>query len=229
MAEDDDSKTEEPTSKRLTQAREEGDIVQSQEVKTAAILTAITLMVWFILPRAMEKIGASLSLLLSEPHMIRVGTEGELMSVMRGLGAHMALIMLVPLGFLLTVGVISSVAQTGWIISVNKITPDLNKINPLKGLSRIFSLPGLVEFIKNLAKLAFVAIMFYFVLRSRVRALPLLPSMDLPAILEFLHQVLIRLLCTIAAVDICIAAADYWFQYRTRMKKLRMTKQEIKD
>jgi flagellar biosynthetic protein FlhB len=229
MAEDDDSKTEQPTGKRLGQAREEGDIVQSHEVKTAAMLTAITLLVWFILPPVMLKISSSLSILLSEPQLIRVGTEGELMSVMRGLAGHMALLMLIPLGFLLLTGLIASFAQTGWIISFNKITPDISKLNPLKGFGRIFSLPGLVEFGKSLAKVALVAVLFFLVLRPKIEALPLLPTMDLPDILSFLHQILIRLLCTIAGADIVIAAADYLFQRFTMMKRLRMTKQEVKD
>jgi flagellar biosynthetic protein FlhB len=229
MAEDDDSKTEQPTSKRLSKAREEGDIVQSQEVKTAAMLTAITVLVWFVLPPLMVKVRNSLSILLSEPHLIRVGTEGELMSVMRDLTLRMGLLALVPLGLLLAAGLIASVAQTGWLVTFNKITPDIGKLNPLRGLGRIFSLPGLVEFTKSLAKLILVAVLFYFVLRGKVQALPLLPTMELPAILEFLHQALIRLLFTIAFVDIVIGAADYLFQRYSMMKRLRMTKQEVKD
>jgi flagellar biosynthetic protein FlhB len=129
----------------------------------------------------------------------------------------------------MTVGLVSSLAQTGWLVTFSKITPDLGKLSPFRGLSRIFSMPGLVEFGKSIAKLILVAVLFYVALHSRIQALPLLPTMELPSILSFLHQALVRLLFTVAFVDIVIAAADYMFQRHSMMKKLRMTKQEVKD
>ena len=227
--EDQDSKTEQPTSKRLSEAREQGDVVQSQEVKTAATLAAITVLVWFILPRIMVKAQGYLMILLSEPHTIRVTTEGELMDVLRSLAARMALLMALPFSVMLGLGLAVAYLQTGWLISVNKITPNFSKINPLTGIKRIFSLHGLVEFFKNLAKLSVVAGLFFFALRGKVQALPLLPTMELPAILSFLHSILVRLLITVLAIDICIAGADYFWQRYTFMKRLRMTKQEVKD
>src|SRR5579859_1515818 len=94
---DDDGKTEQPTGKRLSQAREEGDIIMSHEIKTAATLAAILVLVWWVLPPMMNKVKSYLTILMSEPHLIRVGTEGELMGVLRGLAARMALLMAVPL------------------------------------------------------------------------------------------------------------------------------------
>ena len=70
MAEDDDSKTEEPTGRRLDQAREEGDVVQSHEVKTAAMLTAIAILVWLILPSAMNKLRILLTAIVNANAMV---------------------------------------------------------------------------------------------------------------------------------------------------------------
>jgi flagellar biosynthetic protein FlhB len=229
MAEDDDSKTEQPSSRKLSQAREEGDITQSQEVKTAAMLSAITVLVWFVLPITMSRITQYLAALLAAPHALAVGTEFELMKLLSGLASHLALAVLIPFGVLLFAAFASNFAQTGWLITASKITPDLSKINPMKGLKRIFSLPGLVEFTKNMAKLTVMAALFYMIMRARVQVLPLLPTMELPAILEFLHQSVLRLVFAIALVDIFIAGADYAFQRFNFLKKLRMTKQEVKD
>jgi flagellar biosynthetic protein FlhB len=226
---DDDGKTEEPTGKRLSQAREEGDIIMSQEVKTAASLAAILVLVWWVLPPVMTKAKSYLAILMSEPHMIRVTTEGELMEVLRGLAARMALLMALPLALMLGVGLAAAFAQTGWLITTKKITPDLMKLNPLNGLKRIFSLHGAVDLVKSLLKLIVVAALFYLVVRGKIAFLPLLPSMEVPAMLSFLHSVLIRLLMTVLALQICIAAADYMYQRFSYMKKLRMSKQEVKD
>jgi flagellar biosynthetic protein FlhB len=226
---DDDGKTEEPTGKRLSQAREEGDIIMSQEIKTAAGLAAVLILVWWVLPPVMNKVKSYLAILMSEPHMIRVTTEGELMEVLRGLAARMALLMALPLSVMLGVGLAAAFAQTGWLITTKKITPDLAKLNPLNGLKRIFSMHGAVDLTKNLLKVVLVGFLFYLVVRGKIKFLPLLPSMDVPDILSFLHSVLVRLLMTILAVQIVIAGADYMYQRYTYMKKLRMSKQEIKD
>jgi flagellar biosynthetic protein FlhB len=226
---DDDGKTEAPTGKRLSQAREEGDIIMSHEIKTAATLAAILVLVWWVLPPTMNKVKSYLTILMSEPHLIRVGTEGELMEVMRGLAARMALLMAVPLSVMLGVGLAASYAQTGWLFTTSKITPNLSKLNPLNGLKRIFSMHGAVDLGKNLLKLIVVAALFYLVVRDKIAFLPLLPTMDLPAILSFLHSVLVRLLMTILGVQIAIAGADYLYQRYAYMQKLRMSKQEVKD
>ena len=226
---DDDGKTEQPTGKRLSQAREEGDIIVSGEVKTAASLAAVLILVWWVLPPVMTKVQSYLAILMSEPHMIHVGTEGELMEVLRGLAARMALLMAVPFSVMLGVGLVASFGQTGWLITTKKITPDITKLNPLNGLNRIFSLNGAVDLGKNLLKVVLVASLFYLVVRNKIQFLPVLPTMELPAILSFLHSILIRLLMTILAVQIVIAGGDYFYQRFSYMKKLRMTKQEVKD
>jgi flagellar biosynthetic protein FlhB len=230
MADDDqDSKTEQPTGKRLSEARDQGDIAQSQELKTAASLAAITVLVWWVLPKVMVKAQSYLTLLLSEPHAIRVTTASELVQVLGGLAERMALLMAIPFSIMLGLGLSIAYLQTGWLITFSKLAPNFAKINPWTGLKRIFSLHGIVEFGKNLAKLSVVATLFYFVIRSKLAALPLLPTMELPAILAFLHSVLIHLLLTVLGFQLFLAGADYAWQRFQYMKKLRMTRQEVKD
>jgi flagellar biosynthetic protein FlhB len=229
MAEDDDSKTEQPTGKRLGEARDKGDIVMSQELKTAATLTAITVLVWWVLPKLMVKIQSYLAALISDPHTIRVTTVSELVQVLGGLAERLALLMAVPFSIMLGLGLAMAYLQTGWLITPSRIAPNFAKLNPLTGLGRIFSLHGFVEFGKNLLKLSVMVTMFYFVIRGKVQALPLLPTMELPAILSFLHSVLISLLLTVLCFQICLAGADYAWQRYQYYKKLRMTKQEVKD
>jgi len=227
--EDQDSKTEQPTGKRLNEAREQGDIIMSQELKTAASLAAITVLVWWVLPKVMAKAQSYLTILISEPHAIRVTTPAELVDVLGGLAARMALLMAIPFSVMLGMGLAMAYLQTGWLITFSKLAPNFAKINPLSGLKRIFSVHGLVDFAKSLAKLTVVATLFYFVVRDKVKFLPLLPSMELPAILSFLHSVLIRLLLTVLGFVIVVAGADYAWQRFSYFKKLRMTRQEVKD
>ena len=230
MAEEDqDSKTEQPTGKRLNEARDQGDIVQSQELKTAATLAAMTVLVWWVLPKVMAKAQSYLTVLISEPHTIRVTTEGELVQVLGGLAERMALLMAIPFSVMLGIGLSIAYLQTGWLITPSKLAPNFSKLNPLAGLKRIFSAHGIVEFGKNLIKLTLVVSLFYFVVRGKVQALPLLPTLELPAILSFLHSVLISLLLTVLGFQLALAGADYAWQRFQYIKKLRMTRQEVKD
>jgi flagellar biosynthetic protein FlhB len=107
--------------------------------------------------------------------------------------------------------------------------PDLNKINPMTGFGRMFSLQSVVELLKSIAKLTVVGVICYIALKPHVIELESLPSMDLMAVLAFLHRILIRLVMAIVLAIVVIAAADWFYQRFSYMKKLRMTKQEIKD
>lgn len=229
MAEDDDSKTEEPTSKRLSNAREEGNILQSQEVKTAAMLMAMTVFVWLIAPMTMTRLRGILLRFIEQPDTIRVGTPGELQSLAVDVLSSVGLTIIIPLGFLLSVGLVSALAQTGWMIVPDKLVPDLNKLNPLNGLKRMFSLNSVMELGKSIAKMLVVGILCYFILKPRLADLDLLPSMDLMDILAYFHRLLVRLLFFVALIVLVIAAADWVYQRFTYLKKLRMTKQEVKD
>ncbi|HIJ38521.1 MAG TPA: flagellar biosynthesis protein FlhB [Rhodospirillaceae bacterium] len=229
MAEDDDSKTERPTDRRLSRAREEGDIPQSQEIKTVAMLLAITVVVWLMVPMMMGRLKAYLANFLERADSIRVGSEQELAELLGHLAANVGLVLLMPLGFLFLVGLSSSISQTGWTISTRKLVPDLGKINPLAGFGRMFSLQAVMELAKSMAKLAVVAILCGMILRPRIKELEHLPAMEMPAILEFIHNLLVHLLLAVVLVMVVIAASDWAYQRFNFMKKLRMTKQEVKD
>jgi len=229
MADDDDGKSEQPTGKRLSTARDEGDISQSQEVKTAAMVVAITVFVWMIAPLTMGSVANYLRRFIEEPHAIRVGSVPEMETLVVDLLSNIGLVMIVPFAFLLIVGLTSSISQTGWMISTKKLMPDLNKLNPLTGFGRMFSMNSVIELSKSVAKLVVVGFVCYLVLKPRIKDLDLLPSMELSAILAYLHHILVRLMLAIALVMVVIAAADWFYQRFAYMKKLRMTKQEVKD
>ncbi|PKU26027.1 flagellar biosynthesis protein FlhB [Telmatospirillum siberiense] len=229
MAADDDGKSEQPTGKRLSEARDKGDISQSQEVKTAAMLLAMAVFVWLIAPLSMVRLRDYLARFLGEPHAIRVTTGEELSVVTSDLLANIGLAMVMPFAFLLLVGLTASVGQTGWVVSTEKLTPDISKLNPVAGFGRLFSVHSLVELLKSVAKLVVVGVICYLVLRPRVSELDLLPSMEMAAILTYLHQLLVRLMMVVATVMVVIAVSDWFYQRHAYMQKLKMTKQEVKE
>jgi flagellar biosynthetic protein FlhB len=229
MAEDDDSKSEQPTGRRISKAREEGDVLQSHEVKTAAMLVAITVLVWLIAPLAMGRLRVFLLRFIEQAHAIRIGTSAEMVSLAGDVAVNVGLAMAIPLAFLFLVGFSSSIAQSGWMIVFKKIVPDLGKINPMAGFGRMFSMNSMLELTKSVAKMLLVGVICYWVLKPRIADLEQLPSMEAPAILAYLHRVLYRLLLAVTLPMLAIAAADWFYQRFAFLKKLRMTKQEVKD
>ncbi len=229
MAEDDDSKTEQPTGKKLGDARKEGNVAQSQEVKTAAILVAITVVVWMIAPFVMVRLEAYLSRFLEQAYAIRVADEASMMSVVRDLAVNVGLLMAIPLVFMLAVGLTSAIGQTGWMVVTSKLVPDLNKLNPMNGLGRMFSLQAVVELGKSIVKTVIVGALLYLVLHGHIAELALLPTMDMAAILNYLQHLLLRLLFAVVFLQVAIAISDWFYQRYSFLKKQRMTKQEVKD
>lgn len=229
MAEDDDNKTEEPTGKKLSDARKEGDVMQSMEVKQAAGLLAIMAMMWLILPSMLSQMKAQLGEFLAQVGTLRADTSSELHHLSAQLALNMALLVAAPFALFVVVGIITQLIQVGWELTPQKLIPDLNKINPLNGLKRFVSAQMAVELIKGVAKLLVVGVVCVLMLRPHLHELENLISMPLDASLIYLHRIIIRLLFTVLMTVVVISGLDWMWTRYSFMKRQRMTKQEVKD
>lgn len=229
MAEDDDNKSEEPTGKKLNDARDKGDVMQSQEVKAGAGLLAILVLMWLLLPSMLTKMKVILSNLLEQVGTMRVDTPGALHRVSTEASLDLALILAVPFALLAGTAVAVQLAQVGWLFTLEKIMPDLSKLDPLKGLGRLISKQALVDLGKNIAKLSVVAIVCIIILRPHVHELELLSGMPLEASLLYLHRLVIKLIFGVLLTVFVIGGADWAWQHHTYIKRNKMTKQEVKD
>jgi flagellar biosynthetic protein FlhB len=119
--------------------------------------------------------------------------------------------------------------QFGLILSSESLMPSLEKISPLKGLKRIFSLRSLSEFIKGLLKIGIVGLIVYAVVTPSVGDLHKLIGMEMVQLLAVISELLIRLLFTVFAAMVVITLADVLYQRYEHIKGLRMSRQEIKD
>lgn len=227
--EDQDSRTEEATSKRLEKAVEDGEVLQSQEVKTAAQILGITVAVWLLLPFLLPKIATYLSRFLGNADQLRILTDRDFMNIIAGtvfnIGLYVGIIMAVLLAFALA----ASIGQIGFNITTKKLVPDIERISPMAGLKRIFSSHSLMELAKNLAKLAIVGTLAYLLLVPKAKTLDLLVTMELRPTLDYLHSTLLTLLMFVVALVASIGIVDWIFQRYQYLKKMRMTKQEVKD
>ena len=226
---DDDGKTEEPTQRRLERAHQEGDVGQSQEVKTAAVLTAGLIMMWFVAPLVTPRIMQDMTSLISQSYEIHVDGTAELEHLFFDIMLRIGILMTPPLSLLLIFGLASSVGQTGWIFTMEKIAPDFSKLNPMNGLSRMFGMQGMVELVKNILKLGILSGVAYAVLKPRIFDLLSLPQLSVGMTMVYVHGLIVRLLFAIVMVVIIMAFADWFYQKWSFTRRLRMSKQEIKD
>ena len=168
---DDSQKTEDPTQRRIEQAREKGQVARSQEVNHWFIILAMTLIVAIFAVPVARNIANSLYQFVARPHAI-VTDSGQLRRVMMETLGDLGLAMLAPLALVMLAALVAGVIQNGLIISAESLTPKLEKISPRKGLKRLFSSKSLVDFVKGVAKITIVGVVLVVLLWPEFNMIP---------------------------------------------------------
>ena len=229
MSDDDrSSRTEEATPKRLQQARERGEIAQSQEVQVWATLCGGALALAMLAPPAAERAMRVGLRFLERPEQLRV----DFSSMREGVGGillEMAVILAPTLLLLALFGVACGLAQAGPMSAPQRLAPDFGKLSPLKGAQRLFSLRALIDLLKSLLKLAVVTAVLVVVLRPYVPGLEQWAALSPAAALARSDALLVRIAAAVAAVTTLVAAADYMYQRFSFLARMRMTKQELRE
>lgn len=229
LAEEDDAqKTEDPTAKKLSDARDRGEVAQSQEIKTWAILLGGTFGVVLLAPWMARGVRDNAFVYIARPESIPLDM-GGFHKLMTDAAVDLVIVLLPLMMLLVVMGLASNIAQVGLKLSIEKIQPDLSKISVLKGIKRMFSMRTLVEFLKGIFKITIVGIISFGLALTLIDDLTLIAEMDFLTSLDRIHMVAILLLASTVLVMTVIAIADYIYQRMEFMKKMRMTQQEVKD
>jgi len=225
---DDSQKTEEPTQRRIDQAREKGQVARSQEINHWFIILAMTLLVTVFAPPMMRNISLVLRRFVAEPHAMRL--DGILVrEILSETAMQVGLAMTVPFAVVVLAALVAGLIQNGLVVSVENISPKPEKISPAKGLKRMFSMRSLVEFLKGMAKIIIVASVVAVLLWPQVGVVPNVVGMSLPQFTELLQGLATQVLVGVLSVMTVIAALDFLFQKQQHLKQLRMSKQEMKE
>ena len=221
-------KTEDPTSRRLQEGRNKGDVAKSMEIPSAAVLLAglmtIYMMSGFMLKTFKELtahyLGQADTIIIIPDNMASLTQESFLYAAM--------LVGPVMLAVLIT-ALLANYAQIGFIFTGEKMKPELNKINPIQGIARKFSLQTLAELIKSLFKIGIIGYVAYAeVIKALDKFLPLMDQ-EPYQIFTFACQTAFWIFLKCALIIAVLAAIDYAFQRWQFMKKMKMTKQEVKE
>lgn len=230
MADNDSSqeKTEEPTSKRLEDTKKKGQAPRSRDFSSMVILIVAGVFLMINGPQ----MGQSLLDIMRECFSFSqaiMQDENTVFAFARQM-AMAAIIMMIP--FVLTMvfcALFGNILVGGWVFSVSNWVPKLEKVSPLKGIKRMFSLNALMELFKAILKVTLVgiisAITFYHFFPKYISLLNLQPQEGIKEGLSFIVIDFIIVSCAL----IVISAIDAPFQLWQHMEKLKMTKQEVKD
>jgi len=230
MAENQDGqeKSEQPSSKRLEDARKKGQVPRSRELNTFALLLVgsfgLVLMGRPFREGFFRLLHSGLS--LSRADLYDDG------AMLRHLAAavHDTLLMLAPFfGLALVTALAASIALGGFNVSTEALQPKFERLDPLKGLKRLVSWKGLLELVKSLVKFLLVAGVAVWLLWLRSDDLVNLGRMEAVSALMALARILGGSLVILSATLVVIAAADVPFQLWDHRRQLRMTKQEVKE
>lgn len=224
---DDQEKTEEPSSKKIEDARNDGNVPKSQD--TSAFITLVVALAVFL---AMFPWIESRTVYLYHYYHSLIGVEitKEVTLQLSIISFREVIFMVIPLALAVSVaGILANVLQTGLIFTTKPLMPDFSKIDPMKGLKNLFSIKKLVEMLKIIIKVGAILWVCYFFLLAFTKELPTVISFPLPDQLGWLKHKMIILISVILILFLVLALADLLFVRFSYFKSLRMSKQEMKD
>ena len=230
MADEQDKsqQTEEPTSKRLEQAREAGDIVKSAEVTSFVLLAGGTLAIAMFGHSTALAIAKLLTMFIEQPEQMAVDG-ADIASLMRGLVLHVALILAPFMGVMILASLAGHVLQNRPSIVADKIKPDFSKLSIPAGLARMFGPEGWMNLLKGLIKIAIVGMAIWTQLWPERAALEGVLTQSPGGVVGDMNHLLFKVLTAALSALLVIAGLDYFLQRFRFMQRNRMSKQEIKE
>lgn len=226
--EDDSSKTEEPTAKKLDEAAKRGDVPRSMEVNHFVILFGATLIVASFSDGIMRKLRLALVHFFEKPQDFPADA-GKMLDLARELTLIIGLILAPIFGAFVLFAVLSSAAQVRPKLATSKWDDMLEALNPISGFRKIFNPQSLVELGKNIVKLAILSVVMTVVIWGDFRDIGMLITMEPMMQLKEIERLTLVLMKGVLGALAIIAVADWLYQRQKHHTKMMMTKQEVKE
>ncbi len=225
---DDSQKTEEPTPKKLEEARKRGQIAMSREVNNWVMLFAGTIVIVALAGTMMEKLTDLMRVYIEQAHAMPAMPGG--LGFVLGDGFKEALMILaLPFMLLLAAAFLAPFVQVGPLFAPEVVKPDFSKISIVKGFGRLFSVRSIVELVKGVLKIFAVGVVATVIIKPYFDKFEHLIDMPISAVISELGYLVVQMMVGVLVILIVIAAIDLIYQRVEYNKKMRMSRQEIKD
>lgn len=227
----DGEKTEEPTAKKLEDARKKGQVMRSTEVVTAATLLAFFFMlkifVGFIGNRFMTSFRQTIGFIsdyTSEPFTLNTAR-----TIIRGSFWNIIVAAFPIMIVGLVVTIVAIVFQVKWKVTAEPLKPKFDKFNPVTGMKRLFSKDKIMDLFKSIAKVVILAYVVYSYLKNQWPLIYKMYSYTLPQAIAVIGDTVINVGIRISALFAVIAMFDLFYQKWKYHQDMMMSKQEVKD
>jgi flagellar biosynthetic protein FlhB len=229
MAEDSDlERTEQPTSKRIERAREDGDVPRSREMATCVLLLVGGSTIWMFTGPLVTSLNRILVSVLTfereqayDPALLFASLSGHFVEIAQSL---------IPIAFLMLLAAVASpLILGGWLFNTKGLMPKISRLSPISGVARMFSLNSLVDLGKAIAKTLLVGTIAWMVMRSHIEAVLGLGVESLKTSTSHAAQLLWSSFISMACALIFIAILDVPYQIWSYTRKLKMTRQDVKQ
>lgn len=221
-------KTERATPKKRQDSKKKGQVSKSQDINTAVNLIAVFAVLSIMSSYMMEQIIGLMKEFFQNKLLENLTEENlqvMLFEVLKMMGLTLAPVFVTAI----VAGVLANVMQIGFMFSTESIQFKLDKLDPIKGAKRIFSLRALVELLKSLLKISIVGFVAFYVLFKRMDEMMVLTQVSVSDALALLIDISLKVGLYAAIALFCIAILDYMYQKYDFEKNIRMSKQDIKD
>jgi len=227
MSENFQEKTEQPTEKRLEDARKKGKIAVSREVNTSVMILFSTIFLYFTVSKGFQEMFRVYANFATNSNM-DVGP-GNMYDIFSFALVRWWYIVVPVFGIMLVLGVAGSVLQSGFMWSFEALKVDLGKVNPLQGMKNLFSKRSIVELLKGVIKIVLLIYVARNLIMSQMPVIFGLSGQDTGTIVAFLGEASFALTLKIGIIFLFLAALDFAYQKWDYRKSMMMSMQEVKE
>lgn len=222
-------RTEQPTARRLRQAREEGNVARSTDLTAAFMLLVSIVLLYLFSTRLFEAMAATLHRMLSAEDAGNPTRAEDLGSIgaylMHLLGWTVLPLLIAVAG----VGMLVTASQTGLMLTGKPIVPKFSRINPLSGVKRLVDARAAIRLVMSLGKVIIISAVATVMIVNEIDDIAALPLMTLGAATATAAHMTFMLAIKLAGLLIILALLDFWFQKFQHTKDLKMTRQEVRQ
>ena len=227
MADSFQEKTEQPTDKRLQDAREKGQVAQSKELSSCFVILFSSIFFYFSMSHGF---GEMFKVYTSYVNNINLDINISNILDILSFGLFRWLGLVLPIfGLLMAITIFGGFLQTGFLCSFNSIKFNPETLNPFAGIKKMISKRSAVELLKALLKIIILSYISYSIIMKELPELISLQTKDMRLIIEYLGRTSFRLALRVSIVLMFMAGLDYLFQKWQHKKDLMMTHQEVKE
>ncbi len=220
-------KTEEPTPKRLRDARKKGQVAKSRDLNTVVILIAAVAAIWTTAGYVSEQLQIAMKTTFAAAARPDLGVEDLVHYSAINFLQYVKCILPV-LGIVTVSALAVGYLQIGSVFSADPLTPQMKRLNAVENLKNMMKVTTFIELIKNIAKLTLIFFLAYWVIKSSLNPVLETVNLDLADFMRVTSVIILKFLVRVLACFIVIAVIDFFVQRHQYIKQLRMSKEEVK-